>query len=319
MFEPPFPSFVPSEYDDLSDYDVLLRMLCLRAVLEERELTTDELIPERYRKQESTEQHRYDPNESERRRFREIIGKILGAYQLRAKAIARRLTVTEVSEVLEPELSGRRSESEHRWFRFDRRYRVWARNASEALMSAEGDAEPHLTKIANLAERTAKVAAPALWIDLAEKLLLNEAYRPLGYRLIERAAQAVTNQPRPGRERWETLLRCANLVNPHDAVLGRDLYLRAVRAAENLDDESALLLKLHARCARMAASGFPDEQRREVDWARTTILPRHCDELDRPKPRAALPGGVTQCHSRSAARPDALPRTTAARTRAARR
>lgn len=264
MFEPSFPDFVPSEYDDLSDYDVPLRMLCLRAILERRELTTDELIPERYRKQESTDRHQYDSNENEHRRFRETVGKILGAYQLRAKAIAQRLTVTEVYEILGSELSGRRSESEHRWFKFDRRYKVWARKASEALTNAEGDAEPKLMEIADLAERTVKAAAPALWIDLAERMLQNDAYRHLGYRLIERAAQAIDNQPRPGRERWETLLRCATVVDPYEASLGRDLYLRAVAAAERLDDESALLLKLHTRCAHTAASGFSEDQRRNL-------------------------------------------------------
>ena len=264
MFESPFPDFVPSEYDDLSDYDTPLRMLCLRTILEKRDLTIDELIPQRYRKQESTDRHQYDSNENERRRFRETVGKILGAYQLRAKTLAQRLTVAEVSEDLEPELSGRRSDSEHRWFKFDRRYKVWARKASEALINAEGDAEHKLMEIADLAERTVKAGAPALWIDLAERMLQNDAYRHLGYQLIERAAQAINNQPRPGRDRWETLLRCAIVVNPYEASLGRDLYLRAVAAAESLDDESALLLKLHIRCVHTAASGFSEEQRRNL-------------------------------------------------------
>ena len=271
VFELSFPDFVPSEYDDLSDYDVPLRMLCLRAILEKRALTTDELIPERYREQKGADPHRYDSNENELRRFRETVGKILGAYQLRAKTVAQRLTVAEVSETLEPELSGRRSESEHRWFKFDRRYKVWARKASEALINAEGDAEPKLMEIADLAKRAVKAGAPALWIDLAERMLKNDAYHHLGYRLIERAAHAIDNQPRPGRDRWETLLRCATVVNPYEASLGRDLYLRAVAAAESLDDESALLLKLHTRCAHTAASGFSEEQRRNLA-ARTSRL-----------------------------------------------
>lgn len=148
---------------------------------------------------------------------------------------------------------------------------MWARKASEALIRAEGDAELYLMEIADLAEQAVKAAAPRLWIDLAERMLQSEAYRFLGYRLLERAAQAVANQPTPGRDRWETLLRCAAVVDPYDAAHSRDLYLRAAKAAESLDDESALLLQLHARCARTAAPGFSDEQRRDLA-ARTARL-----------------------------------------------
>lgn len=263
-FALPIPNHVPAEYDDLSGYDAPLRMLCLRAALEGRELTIDELIPERYRKKQNADPHRYDPNESERRDFRDIVGKVLGAYKLRAKALAQELTVAEAREELEVELSGRRSASEYRWHKFDWRYKGWARNASEALISAEGDAEPYLLEIADLAERMVKTQAPGLWIDLAERTLKSPAYRYLGYQLIERAAQTVTEERRPGRERWQTLLRCASVVDRYDAELGRDLYLRAVRAAEKLDDENALLLGLHASCARRAASDFCNEQRKDL-------------------------------------------------------
>ena len=264
LFALPFPDYIPAEQDDLSMYDAPLRMLCLRATLEGRELTIDELIPERYRKKQDADPPRHDPNESERRDFRDIVGKVLEAYKLRAKALAQNLTVAEAREVLEAELSGRRSTSEYRWHKFDWRYKGWARNASEALISAEGDAEPYLIEIADLAERMVKTQAPGLWIDLAKRTLKSPAYRYLGYQLIERAAQTVAHERRPGREHWQTLLRCASVVHRYDAELGRDLYLRAVRAAEKLDDENALLLGLHARCARRAASDFCDEQRKDL-------------------------------------------------------
>ena len=299
MFEPPFPDYVPSEYDNLSDHDVPLRMLCLRAILEGRELTTDELIPERYKTQEGANRHGYDSNESERRTFRETVGKVLGAYQVRARTIAQHLTVAEVHEALKSEFSDRRSDIGHRWFRFDRRYEVWARRASEALIRADGDAETHLTEIADLAERAIKAAAPGLWIDLAARTLRSPTYRPLGYRLVERAAQAVASQPTPGRDRWETLLRCATTADPHDTALSRDLYLRAVRAAESLDDESALLLQLHARCARTAAAGFSDEKRRELATRVARLLEAHEGYVSEPSvlPWEATLDAVTTLHS----------------------
>lgn len=298
MFEPPFPPNVPSEYSDLSNHDVPLRVLCLRAALEGRELTIDELIPERYKTPEDAKPHSYDPNESERRTFRETVGKVLGAYQIRARTIAQRLTVTEAQEALEPELSERRSDIGHRWFRFDRRYEVWARRASEALIRAEGDTEPQLTEIADLAERAIEAAAPGLWIDLAGRMLRSPTYRSLGYRFVERAAQAVASQPTPGRDRWETLLRCAATVDPYDATLSRDLYLRAVGAAESLNDESALLLRLHARCARTAATGFSDERRSDLATRMARLLEAHEGYVSEPSvlPWEATLGAVATLH-----------------------
>lgn len=298
MFEPPFPPNVPSEYSDLSNHDVPLRVRCLRAALEGRELTIDELIPERYKTPEDAKPHSYDPNESERRTFRETVGKVLGAYQIRARTLAQRLTVREAHEALEPQLSERRSDIGHRWFRFDRRYEVWARRAGEALIRAEGDAESQLTEIADLAERAIKAAAPGLWIDLAGKMLQSPTYRSLGYRFVERAAQAVASQPTPGRDRWETLLRCAATVDPYDVTLSRDLYLRAVGAAESLDDESALLLRLHARCARTAATGFSDERRRDLSARMARLLEAHEGYVSEPSvlPWEATLGAVATLH-----------------------
>ncbi|MDX5895208.1 ATP-binding protein [Rubrobacter radiotolerans] len=298
IFEPPFPPNVPSEYSDLSDHDVPLRIRCLRAALEGRELTIDELIPERYRAPQDAGPHSYDPNESERRTFRQTIGKVLGAYRIRAMTIAQRLTVAEVRGALEPQLSDRRSDIGHRWFRFDRRYEVWARRAGEALIRAEGDAGPHLTEIADLAEQAIRAAAPGLWIDLAERMLRSPTYRSLGYRLVERAAQAVASQPTPGRDRWETLLRCAATVDPYDAALSRDLYLRAVGAAESLDDESALLLRLHTRCARTAASGFSEERRRDLAARMARLLEAHEGYVSEPSvlPWEATLGAAAALH-----------------------
>jgi hypothetical protein len=298
MFESLFPPNVPSEYSDLSDHDMPLRMRCLRAALEGRELTIDELIPERYRAPQDAGPHSYDSNESERRTFRETIGKVLGAYRIRAMTLAQRLTVTEVHEALEPQLSDRRSDIGHRWFRFDRRYEVWARRAGEALIRAEGDAEHYLTEIADLAERAMKAAAPGLWIDLAGRMLRSPTYRSLGYRLVERAAQAVASQPTPGKDRWETLLRCAVTVDPYDAALSRDLYLRAVGAAESLDDESALLLRLHARCAWTAASGFSEERRCDLAVRMARLLEAHEGYVSEPSvlPWEATLGAVATLH-----------------------
>jgi len=64
-------------------------------------------------------------------------------------------------------------------------------------------------------------------------MMLQGAYRSLAYRLLERAAKYVVDKPFPGRDRWQTLLRCASVVSGYDEELGRDYYKRSLAAAEN--------------------------------------------------------------------------------------
>ena len=62
-------------------------------------------------------------------------------------------------------------------------------------------------------------------------------------------------------ERWEILLRCAQVVDPYNATLGDLYFRRAVEMVEQLDDESAVLLEAHARTSHRIALDLTSEQR----------------------------------------------------------
>ena len=259
---PPFPSGIPSEHDTLSDYDAPLRAICLRAALVGQEVTTAALLPETYRRTDSgTHDYRY---ESERRRFDETIGKVLRIYVLRARVITSQLLVSDVADDITNDLKPRQDASEHRWFRFDRSYRLWAHHACDLLIRCAGDAELLLRAIADTTERVGRASAPSLWIDMADLLIRQPPYRALAYQLLSRASDYVMSHPLPGRDRWEILLRCAAVVSRYDRNLAHEYYMSGLTAAEGIDDNSALLLAFLARAAQAATPHLPSEERRST-------------------------------------------------------
>lgn len=260
-YGPAFPDRVPYDHDNLQDYDLPLRSACLQAVLTGQEVTADSLLPEKYRKEGDSANDRYY---SERHRFHEAIGKILPVYRVRARAIISPLDTSTIAEEITNGLSARRAESEHRWFRYDHRYKLWASQSCDALMRCAGDAGNLIRAIADTAEQTVRSAAADVWIGLAELLIQQPSYRPLAYELLSRAANLVTTKPYPGGERWQTLLRCATVVSQYDRELGQEYYQRGLVAAEGIDDDSALLLSFQADMARTATPHMSTEERRHV-------------------------------------------------------
>lgn len=271
---PPFPKTIPHDRADLRPYDLALRTACLRAVISGQRLTSDDLLPEKYRRKEGENEYLQD---SERRRFSESIGRILSTYQIRARAIASQTTVADLADEIAKDLKDRRTESEHRWFKSDWQFPLWAERTCDALIACSGNAEPIFEEIATLAERTLKGAAPGLWTNLANALVRHERYRPLAYRLLEQAALNISERPAPGRERWELLLRCSEIASRHDEALGRDYYERALSAAEGIDDDNALLLKLQVGLARRAASSASKDEAHQLASRLANVVEAHED------------------------------------------
>ncbi len=289
---PQFPQTAPHDHIDFLRYDLPLRAVCLQAALTGKNLTTDELLPERYR----PKKERRDNYDSERLRFQEIIGKVLSVYQVRARSFVEKLTITDIAETLSNELRERLKESNHRWFKGDWQYTLWAEKACEALLNCSGDAEKLLEEIANSAEPIMRGAAPRLWTDLAERMMLQGAYRPLAYRLLERAAKYVIDQPFPGRDRWQTLLRCASVVSRYDEELGRDYYKRSLAAAESIDDDSVYLLSWLSRLAHQIAPSLSVEDRCNFSIRLAHIVEAHKDYVSEPSelPWKATLGAVSR-------------------------
>jgi hypothetical protein len=285
---PPFPQTAPYNHFDLPGYDASLKVASLQSALAGKELTTDELLPERYRPQEGHKDQFYE----QRQRFHEIIGKVLGVYRVRTRTIVEQLAVTDIAEALSDELAKRLKESGYRWFKSDLQYALWAEKVCESLLNCSGDAESLLEEIADAAEPIMHGAAPRLWIDLAERMMLQGAYRSLAYHLLERAAQYVIDQPFPGRDRWQTLLRCASVVSRYDEELGRDYYKRSLAAAESIDDDSVYLLSWLSRLAHQIAPSLSVEDRCNFSIRLAHIVEAHKDYVSEP---SELPWKATLC------------------------
>lgn len=236
-----------------------MRAACLDAALSGRELSTGHLMPERFRRKAGENEHRYD---SERRAFSEAIGNVVGIFKLRARTLIKPAVVADIAADITSDLKSYRERSEHRWFKSDHQYSTWAQKACETLLGCAGDAEALFEEIAALAERTMPGGAAWLWKDMAEMLARRDAYRPLAYQLLERAALRVAEQPVPAQERWELLLRCSEIASRYDEALGRDYYGRALSAAEGVDDDIVPLLSLESRLASKAAPFATGEERR---------------------------------------------------------
>jgi hypothetical protein len=236
-----------------------LRAACLEAVLLGRDLSIDDILPERFRHKKGEREERYA---SERRAFSDLIGNVLRVHMLRARTLVKPTRVSDIAGDLTSDLKLYREKSEHRWFKGDHQYSTWALKACETLLTCSGDAEALFEEIAALAERTIPSGSAWLWKDMAEMLARHEKYRPLAYRLLERAAQFVTGRPVPARDRWELLLRCSEIASRYDETLGRDYYGRALAAAEGIDDDIVPLLSLETRLASRIIPLATNQERR---------------------------------------------------------
>jgi hypothetical protein len=255
---PAIPDTTPHSNYPERYYDPL-RAACLDAALSSRDLSTGDLLPERFRRKAGENEQQY---ESERRAFGEVLGDLIGIYKLRARTLVKATAVTDIAGDVTNNLKSYCEKSEHRWFKGDRQYATWARKACGTLLACSGDAEGLLAEIAALAERTIPSGASWLWKDMAEMLARHDAYRPLAYRLLERAALRIAEQPVPARDRWELLLHCSEVATRYDETLGRDYYERALSAAEGIDDDIVPLLSLEARMASKIAPFATKDERR---------------------------------------------------------
>jgi len=268
-FGPDFPQTIPSDFSGLGEFGLPLRAECLQAALRGTSMTAEDLLPERYRpKPDDKNSYRH---EEERRRFNETVGKLLPIHKLRSDFIVRRPTVLGATPQVRAGLNSLTRIRDQYENRHIPRQRTWIKVACQALLLCDGDARHLFKEIADAAEAVVRGAAPNMWLDMADLMVSHEPYRQDAYGLAERAAQYVTDRATPGRERWETLLRCAEAVAPYDDCLCRDFYKRALEAAEDIDDESAHLLEFQAHLSNQLAPNVQGEEGRSFG-ARLAVL-----------------------------------------------
>lgn len=269
---PEFPVTEPSTHEDLGRFDGPLRVKCIEAALTGRDLTIDDLMPKPVRQKRVKEKSQSSPN---RYRYQEAFGNVLPTYQLRARAIQSPLKLEQIEQEVDATVKAQQGPTEHRWFEYSRHYSLWAIRVVETLLLTKGDATPLIERIADLGERAVRGSAPKLWLDLAQLLASKATYRQFAYRLIERAARYVMDNPLSRTERWQLLLDCAALTSRYDLSLSQDYYARALAAAEGIDDDSSLLLSLHARMAQHMVGNVDEETARGLSVRLSRLVEAH--------------------------------------------
>lgn len=247
LVAPPLPEYAPADWDGLARHDLALRRLALQAALEGRDLAVDDLLPKRLRPREDASSTEYDPNESDRRQFRERFGELLPAYQVRARVVAKRTRVASIASEVQRQVASRLSDADHRWARSNVRFPIWVSTITDALLRAQGDAAPLLREIADAAEPCVKGGAPNIWLAMARRLSRKASLEALARELADRAADYADHHEMSATERTSLLLGACAAVDWIDPVVAQDYYNRAVVAASGIDDDSTKLLELHAR------------------------------------------------------------------------
>jgi hypothetical protein len=252
---PKFPETPPWRGEDFSYYDLPLRVACLKAEITGRNLKIEDLLTDDFRKSQNYDRHEFD----------ETVGRMLGVYKARARSISlRSIDVASLRNEIERDLQAYLKVTEYRWFRPNIRYALWAKRACDIVLLGSGSAEEMLQAVANAAEPVYGIPAPSLWLDMADLLLPDERYRALGWRLVARVEKIITSKPLPGSERWQLLLRCAEIANRYDATIAQEYYKSSLSAAEGIDDDNAPLLALQSHIACGIAPQIPVSQRQNI-------------------------------------------------------
>ncbi|MEU5993881.1 hypothetical protein ABZ806_33330 [Spirillospora sp. NPDC047418] len=298
-FAPPIPSHV-DEYTGSRQMLAPLRAACLDAALSGRSLTNEDLLPEQLRPPADHPAGSYDKNESERRQFLEIAGRLLPVMTARAECVvtaAKRRSGTDtveaaatVVQVVCSTLEGFGGETADRFYRAGDRHRSWFVAAVEALASAvqavtedssgrgaaagaavdsmRTQVEDTLTNVGDSIGRLLADGAAYAWVRMGRTLLESSVAEDVALQLLQRAGDAMETVAFPATERRDVLLDAASAAQPVDADLAGDLFAAAVRAASGVDADIALRLRALLTIADgipdSPADGPPDEDRARI-------------------------------------------------------
>jgi hypothetical protein len=260
---PTFPDRGPLGQLPFTDFIAPLRMESLKAILRGQTLTTDELMPQRYRRPVRAPQdrkHQDDTYESgQRRGFEETIGLVLPFYLFRARALVGAVALPEIIDTLEKGLREMYTAPNRSHGAFVARQRMWMRAAGAALARLP-EATLLLQRLFVESPRcVGRYQARELWLELATELLLEPSYQALGLRWIEKAADDAEQDALPVQERWKLLLWCAELAAEYDEDLCKDLYRRALTTAnQGVGDDVAETLSVGAHLATLLAPHVTD-------------------------------------------------------------
>jgi NACHT domain len=246
----------PDRFSWLRDFNDLLRVAAVRAVCEGKSIDLERLMPTSVTKpaDDPREQSRA---QEERRLVETRVGRFLPVYEARARAIMSSPPVSVLASA-RAELMGKRGATGVYSDETDYGHRRWLAAFTDAVLASTGT-DPELVRAA--ATEVPSGDRLQCWLTIARKLVTDARYRTEGLLLLEKVATFIEEAEVPASEKTEVLLDACAIADPVDRVQAQDLHDRAVTAAESIDDDGAVRLRLHA-C--VAASLEPDRERRQM-------------------------------------------------------
>jgi hypothetical protein len=245
--KPALPQHAPSRWEGLGDFRNSLRWAALRDSCEGREVSIEDLMPA------STKDKDEPRARGQRDRMREAVEPSIPIYCRRASALIHRPRASSASRNLMEHFEAIRERSSNRWFEADYKFGTWTVLMCDILLAARGTSRDLVAKAADLAEVASGKGEVATWANMARRLIEDRRYRDQALGLVARAAHRSEERAQRASELADFLLDLVEIADPHDAELAADLYARAVKAAEGLDDSGVAALETHAHVATSLA------------------------------------------------------------------
>ena len=265
--KPALPHHAPGRWEGLGDFRNSLRWAALRASCEGGGVSIDDLMPRSTKdKDESRARTQMD-------RMREAVEPSISIYCRRASALVHRPRASSASRTLVEHVEAIEERSKNRWFEADYKFGTWTVLMCDVLLAARGTSRDLVAKAADLAEVASGKGEVATWAGMARRLIEDRRYRDQALVLVARAAQRSEERAQRASELADFLLDLVEIADRHDAELAADLYARAVKAAEGLDDSGVAALETHAHVAASLA-GHQDASQVAREWPHLWLATR---------------------------------------------
>jgi hypothetical protein len=244
---PPFPAHSVSSYSSFASSLAPLRVAVLKAFLNNTDVSGKILTI--VEKTGEKEKHRSEGSyeEQERRKHLDIFIDLLQyRYSSLNGLVSQSEALASISKGI-TELYKLRLSSDHESLS---RQQQWLLIAGTTITLLEnGETELNILFDKALDALGAK-RARELHLQLTIVLLRSLRYQDLALIWLDKVAEGAENEALSLTERWQTLLRCAELSLPYDDTRSEDFYRRALNAAhQGIGDEIVPLLKVSTSVA----------------------------------------------------------------------
>lgn len=263
--ELPQPRSAPSRFSGAGDYHDFVRVVALRMFVDGQPLKLDRLMPLSVTNPKGGASGSRIAD-SDRRNMHENVGRYLDVFALRARCLLIRPPVTELRTSWD---EGMRGGSRDRGDEPDYGYRTWVVSVVDSVLASTGADTALVNELADSVAEISGDSDAHCWLAMARRLVRDDRYRREGLKLIERAASAIEAAEMPASQQADFLLEACGVAHPVDAEQARDLHIRAIRAAEGVDDATIGRLDFHAE---VAADLFGVDAAAGLAWRTAEVL-----------------------------------------------